>query len=162
RDLGTQLIESLRREDPRPATLAPPLATGAADPGQTPVPAGERGMSLSTPGEKARVEGNNPSAPNRTNLWARLSGNRYQSVLGGKEETVRVLAGLRVVEYLLKQPGKAAHVMEINRALSEGNPRAAGIEDAFARSGEQQGLDGFTADAWRSLDPCGEENLEKA
>jgi hypothetical protein len=67
-----------------------------------------------------------------------------------------------VVEYLLKQPGKVAPVLEINRALCEGKPRAAAPEDAFARSTEQAGLDGFTADASRPPRTCSGERLGEA
>jgi hypothetical protein len=102
------------------------------------------------------------AAPPRTNLFVRLSAKRYRIRYRDKEETVPTRAGLQLVEYLLKQPGKPTHVLEINRALCEGRPRLAAIEDAFARSGEQQGLDGFTADAWQSPDPCSEEDLEEA
>ena len=88
--------------------------------------------------------------------------NQYLLAFGNRRETVPARAGLRVVEYLLKQPGKAAHVLEINRALCEGNPRAAAPEDAFARATEQAGLDGFTADASRPPNPCSEEHLGEA
>jgi hypothetical protein len=73
-----------------------------------------------------------------------------------------MLAGLQVIEYLLKQPGKPAHVLAINRAVCDGEPRVAAIEEAFSRSEEQQGLDGFTADAWQSPDPYSEKDLEAA
>jgi hypothetical protein len=113
------------------------------------------------PAATATAEGGNPPAPIPPNLFARLPGNRYRIAFGGKEETVPSLVGLRVVEFLLKQPGKPAHVLDINRALSEGLPRAADIEDAFARSEEEKGLAGFTTDASRQPDPCSKEDLEE-
>jgi hypothetical protein len=100
--------------------------------------------------------------PVPANMFVRLPGKRYQIRFGGKQETIPMLTGLQVVEYLLKQPGKAARVMEINRALYEGDPRAAAIEDAFARSGEQKAMDGFTADASRTPDTCSAEKLNEA
>jgi hypothetical protein len=103
-----------------------------------------------------------PPVPTPSNLFARLPGKRYQIRFAGKEETVPMLVGLRVAEHLLKQPGKPAHVLEINRALYEGNPRAAAIEDAFARSEEPKGLEGFTTDASRPPDACSEEDLQNA
>jgi hypothetical protein len=104
----------------------------------------------------------NSEAPTPPNLFARLSGERYQIRFAGKEEIVPMLAGLQVVQYLIKQPGKAAHVMEINRALYEGNPRAAAIEDAFTRSGEQKAMDGFTSEASRTPDTCSAQELKDA
>jgi hypothetical protein len=120
-------------------------------------PGSDRPPGEKNPGPNA---GDLPATP--VNLFARLPGNRYQIAFGGKEETVPMLAGLCVVEYLLKQSGTAAHVLEINRTLSEGNPRAVPVEDAFARSEEQKGLDGFTADARQSPEPCSDEDLKKA
>jgi hypothetical protein len=102
----------------------------------------------------------NPAAA-RTYLFARLPDGRYRIAFGTKEETVPMLAGLRVVEYLLKQPGKAVPVLEINRALCEGGPRVAPLEDAFVRSEEREGLDGFSADASWAPDPCSDEALEE-
>jgi hypothetical protein len=96
------------------------------------------------------------------NLFVKQGGNRYLLAFGSRRETVPALAGLLVAEYLLKQPGKAAHVLEINRALCDGNPRAAAREDAFAQSTEQAGLDGFTADASRPPNPCSEGRLGEA
>jgi hypothetical protein len=100
-----------------------------------------------------------PISPNR---FARLPGNRFLIVFGNKRETLPMLEGLRVVEFLLKQPGKAAHVLRINLALSETQPRAATLEDAVARSEESRGLDGFTDDASWVPDPYSEEALRQA
>jgi hypothetical protein len=115
-----------------------------------------------TPAKIARSEAHSSLPQASANVFARLPRDRYRLIFGGKEETVPMLAGLRVAEYLLKQPGTAAHVLEIGRALSEGHPTAAPREDALARSGEQKGLDGFTADAFQRPDPCSDEDLEKA
>jgi hypothetical protein len=122
---------------------------------------GQEPASLADAAERTTAGVDNPTDPS-PNLFARRPDGRYRIAYDGKEDTVQGLAGLRVAEYLLKQPGKAAHVLEINRALAEGTPRAAALEDAFARSEEQEGLDGFTADASRQPDPCSEEDLEKA
>jgi hypothetical protein len=91
-----------------------------------------------------------------------LPGDRYRIAFGDKDETVPALAGLRVAEYLLKQPGRPARSLDINRALCEGSPRAIVLEDALARSGEQTKLDGFSVDEWQSPDPCSDEHLEEA
>src|SRR5262249_22654877 len=80
---------------------------------------------------------------------------------GGKGDTLPGLAGFRVIEFLLKQPGKPAHVLEINRALRKGNPKTAPLEEAFAHSEEGSGLDGFTADASPQQEPCSKQDLEK-
>jgi hypothetical protein len=96
------------------------------------------------------------------NLFARIPGDRYRIAYADREEPVPMLAGLRVVEYLLKQPGTAAHVLDINRALCGEKPRAAGVADVIARAEGVKGLDGFTADALRQPDPCSDEDLESA
>ncbi len=114
------------------------------------------------PTEKVMAGGVASQEPVSPSLFARLPGDRYRIIFGKKNETVPMLAGLRVVEFLLHQPGKAAHVLEINRAICEGNPRAATIADASARSAGQKGLDGFTPDALQQPDPCSDEDLEEA
>jgi hypothetical protein len=109
------------------------------------------------------AEGGDRPAPIPANVFARLPGERYRIVFADKDETVPMLEGLRMVELLLKQPGKPAHVMVINRAICEGNPRAAPTADAFTRSDDKQnGMDGFTDDASWAADPWGKEELEKA
>jgi hypothetical protein len=96
------------------------------------------------------------------NLFVRLPGNRYRIIYGDKDETVPRLAGLRVVEYLLKQPGKAAYVMTINRAICEGSPVAASATDALTNSEDEKGIDGYAPDEWQSPEPCSEKDLEQA
>jgi hypothetical protein len=103
-----------------------------------------------------------PQPEQQPNLFARLPGNRYLIAYGGKQETVPRLAGLRVLEFLLEQYGKKAHVMEINRAVYEGIATAAGIEDALARSEERKGLEGFSPDGPWEPDPYSEEALQQA
>jgi hypothetical protein len=114
------------------------------------------------PAEKTTAGGDQLPKPGAPYLFALLPDGRYRITYAGKGDTLPGLAGLRVVEYLLKQPGKAVGVMAINRALHEGNPRAAGLGDAFAGAGEQRELDGFTADERQPPDPCSQEDLEKA
>jgi hypothetical protein len=101
------------------------------------------------------------TAPISQNLFARLPGNRFLIVFGNKSETLPALEGLRAVEFLLKQPGKAAHILRINWALSETHSRAGSLEAAGARSEESQRLDGFTDDASWAPDPYSEETLRK-
>ena len=136
-----------------------PLEHGAAtETGEEPASVAE---AADEPTKETTAGVNNPPEATSQNLFARLSGKRYQIVYGNKQETVPMLAGLQVVEYLLQQPGKAAHVLEINRAICEGNPRATTIADASARSAGQKGLEGFTTDALRRPDPCTDEELEE-
>jgi hypothetical protein len=123
---------------------------------------GQEPASVMGATEKATAGVDKPQEPGSPNLFARLAGRRYRIVYADKEETVPMLAGLQVVEYLLKQPGKAAHVLDINRALCEGKPKAADAGDAIARTEGAKGLDGFTADALQQPDPCSDEDLEKA
>jgi hypothetical protein len=142
------------------AKLCQALGEGAA--GQVQAPASEGGAGRSAEEAEEGATGGADPATTPRYLFARLPDGRYRIAYGGKEDTIPGKAGLRVVEYLLKQPGKAAHVLEINRALCEGDPRVAAAAEAFPHSGEQKGLDGFTADALRPTDPCSEEDLEKA
>jgi hypothetical protein len=102
-----------------------------------------------------------PAAPVRPNRFAPLPGDRYLIAFGGREETIPMLVGLQVAEYLLRQPGKKAHVMEINRALSAGEPKATVVEDAWCRSDETAGLAGYTADAHRLPDTSSEKDLKE-
>jgi hypothetical protein len=122
----------------------------------------EAGTPLRGPGVVNASRDPAPDPPARPNIFARLPGERYRIRYRNKEETMPMLVGLRVAEYLLKQPEKAAHVLKINRALCEGSPRLAPLEDAFACSEGQKGLDGFGPDASPQPDPCGKEALEEA
>jgi hypothetical protein len=112
--------------------------------------------------QQTMVGGGRPAPPIPLNLFARLPSGHYLIGFGGKQRTVPMLKGLRLVEYVLKQPGTAAHMLEINRALSEGHPRAAPLEAACARSGESRNLDGFTDAAWWAPEPYSEEALRQA
>jgi hypothetical protein len=103
-----------------------------------------------------------PPPPTSPNLFVRQPGNRYRIAFSGKEETVPMLAGLRVAQCLLKQPGKAAHVLVINRAIIERDLTAATVADALAGSEGEKGLSGFTADASLQPEPCSDEDLAKA
>jgi hypothetical protein len=139
-----------------------PEGGAATGPREEPARVAAAGETEAEPAATATAGGGSPPAPIPPNLFARLSGDRYRIVYGQKDETVPMLAGLQLVEYLLRQPGKAAHVLDINRALSEGNPRAVAIEDAFARSEEEKRPDGFSPDGSWVPDPYSQEDLEQA
>ncbi len=90
----------------------------------------ERDAKAGTGQEPASVEAaartaagiDDPPDPS-PNLFARLPDGRYRIAYDGKEDTVPGLAGLRVVEYLLKQPGKARTFWKSTGRSPKGNRR---------------------------------------
>jgi hypothetical protein len=150
--------EERMQEPPTPQHLGAANAAGE-EPAST---AGATQEMKAGSEQKAMTGRGELPAPISPNRFARQSGNRILIVFGNKSETLPMLEGLRVVEFLLKQPGTAAHVLRINLALSGTHSRAATLEAAGARSEESQGLDGFTDDASWSPDPYSEEALRQA
>jgi hypothetical protein len=129
------------------------------------VPSGTAEAARETGGGQTQVaitRDGKPPPPTSPNLFVRLPGDRYLIAFDNKQATVPALAGLRVFEYLLKQPGKPAHVLVINRAITEVDLTAATVADALAGSEGEKGLDGFTADALRQPEPCSDEDLARA
>jgi hypothetical protein len=60
-----------------------------------------------------------PLPPTRSaTVFARLKDGRYRLRFAGAEDTLPGYKGLQVIEYLLKQPGKEAHVLKLNEYLN--------------------------------------------
>jgi hypothetical protein len=167
------------REVPIHESRAPGVAAIRWEPLRSPIPARlldtldhyagalqrEVCMVLSAGGAALEPAGGEspPSAKGRY-VFARRK-NKFRLRFDGEEGTPRLLKGLLMTEYLLKQPGKQGDVLEIEAALAEDRPlRTIGEGEGLA-SGEKDGevrWNGFTRGVDSAVEAATAEEIAEA